>query len=171
MFHLLVMTHHMYHQSHHMYHTTVTHWLRPPEMAQTCYTCPHHQCLTHRDAASPSHKSDLIWPLTPGLSSRPSCRVTFLPCLSHAERWIPKRPGAGTGLARKMKHSKLVGGKECKGGEKGKKMAHPWGWLSASSPTPRLGWQRVVIAFAALALAAEDDGSGQKEERGGNQQE
>lgn len=34
-----------------------------------------------------------------------------------------------------------------------------------------LGWQRVVIAFAALAFAAEDDGSGQKEEGGGNQQE
>lgn len=34
-----------------------------------------------------------------------------------------------------------------------------------------LGWQRVVVAFAALALAAEDDGSGQKEEGGGNQQE
>lgn len=34
-----------------------------------------------------------------------------------------------------------------------------------------LGWQWVVIAFAALALAAEDDGSGQKEEGGGHQQE
>lgn len=33
-----------------------------------------------------------------------------------------------------------------------------------------LGWQRVVIAFAALALAAEDDGSGQEEEGGGNEQ-
>lgn len=34
-----------------------------------------------------------------------------------------------------------------------------------------LGWQWVVIAFAALALAAQDDGSGQEEEGGGNQQE
>lgn len=34
-----------------------------------------------------------------------------------------------------------------------------------------LGWQWVIIAFAALALAAEDDGSGQKEEGRGNQQE
>lgn len=34
-----------------------------------------------------------------------------------------------------------------------------------------LGWQWVVVAFAALAFAAEDDGSGQKEEGGGNQQE
>lgn len=34
-----------------------------------------------------------------------------------------------------------------------------------------LGWQWVVIAFAALALAAEDDGSCQKEEGGGDQQE
>lgn len=34
-----------------------------------------------------------------------------------------------------------------------------------------LSWQWVVVAFAALALAAEDDGSGQKEEGGGNQQE
>ncbi|KAG8013345.1 hypothetical protein GBF38_021660 [Nibea albiflora] len=33
------------------------------------------------------------------------------------------------------------------------------------------GWQWVVIAFAALAFAAEDDGGGQEEEGGGNQQE
>ena len=41
----------------------------------------------------------------------------------------------------------------------------------APAPTAPLGWQRVVVAFAALALAAEHDGSGQEEERGGNQQE
>lgn len=34
-----------------------------------------------------------------------------------------------------------------------------------------LGWQRVVITFAALTLAAQDDGSGQEEEGWGNQQE
>ena len=34
-----------------------------------------------------------------------------------------------------------------------------------------LGWQGVVVAFAALALAAEDDGSGQEKEGGGNEQE
>lgn len=43
--------------------------------------------------------------------------------------------------------------------------------LSAPALMVCLGWQWVVIAFAALALAAEDDGSGQKEERGSNQQE
>lgn len=34
-----------------------------------------------------------------------------------------------------------------------------------------LGRQRVVVAFAALALAAEHDGRGQQEERGRHQQE
>lgn len=34
-----------------------------------------------------------------------------------------------------------------------------------------LGRQRVVVAFTALALAAEDNGRGQKEERGRHQQE
>ena len=43
-------------------------------------------------------------------------------------------------------------------------MKHP-------APMVCLGWQRVVIAFAALALTAQDDGSGQKEEGGGHQQE
>lgn len=43
--------------------------------------------------------------------------------------------------------------------------------LSAPAPMACLGWQWVVVAFAALALAAEDDGSGQEEEGGGNQQE
>lgn len=35
----------------------------------------------------------------------------------------------------------------------------------------RLGGQRVVVAFTALALAAQDDGRGQEEEGGGDQQE
>lgn len=35
----------------------------------------------------------------------------------------------------------------------------------------RLGRQRVVVAFAAFALAAEDDGRGQQEEGRGDQQE
>lgn len=43
--------------------------------------------------------------------------------------------------------------------------------LSAPALMACLVWQWVVIAFAALALAAEDNGSGQKEERGGDQQE
>ena len=43
--------------------------------------------------------------------------------------------------------------------------------LSAPALMARLGWQWIVIAFAALALAAEDNGSGQKKEGGGNQQE
>lgn len=34
-----------------------------------------------------------------------------------------------------------------------------------------LGRERVVVAFAALALAAEDDGRGQEEERWGDEQE
>lgn len=34
-----------------------------------------------------------------------------------------------------------------------------------------LGRQRVIVPFAALALAAEDNGRGQKEEGGGHQQE
>lgn len=43
--------------------------------------------------------------------------------------------------------------------------------LSAPALMVCLGRQWVVIAFAALALAAEDDGSGQEEEGGGNQKE
>ncbi|TNN80213.1 hypothetical protein EYF80_009538 [Liparis tanakae] len=43
--------------------------------------------------------------------------------------------------------------------------------VSAPALMACLGRQRVVVAFAALALAAEDDGSGQEEERGGDQQE
>lgn len=44
-------------------------------------------------------------------------------------------------------------------------------WLPARPPTVRLGRQRVVVTFAALALAAEHNGSGQQEEGGGDQQE
>lgn len=44
-------------------------------------------------------------------------------------------------------------------------------WLPARPPTAPLGRQRVVVAFAALALAAEHDGRGQQEERGRHQQE
>lgn len=44
-------------------------------------------------------------------------------------------------------------------------------WLPALPPMVRLGRQRVVVAFAALALAAEHDGCGQQEEWGGDQQE
>lgn len=81
----------------------------------------------------------------------------------------PKAAGAGAGSAQKMKLSKLVGGKECKKGVKRTKKDGPsLKRLSAPAPTACLGWQRVVIAFAALALAAEDDGSGQEEEGGGN---
>lgn len=42
---------------------------------------------------------------------------------------------------------------------------------STSTSMRCLGRQRVVIAFAAFALAAEDYGSGQEEEGGGNEQE
>lgn len=44
-------------------------------------------------------------------------------------------------------------------------------WISTPALMVRLGWQWVVITFAALTLAAEDDGSGQEEEGWGNQQE
>lgn len=44
-------------------------------------------------------------------------------------------------------------------------------WFPAWPWMVRLGWQRVVVTFAALALAAEHNGSGQQEERGGDQQE
>lgn len=43
--------------------------------------------------------------------------------------------------------------------------------LPARPRAVRLGRQRVVITFAALALATKHDGSGQQEERGGDQQE
>lgn len=46
-----------------------------------------------------------------------------------------------------------------------------WKWLPTPPPTAPLGRQRVVVAFAALALAAQHDGSGQQEERGGHQEE
>lgn len=84
----------------------------------------------------------------------------------------PKAAGAGAGSAQKMKLSKLVGGKECKKGVKRTKKDGPsLKRLSAPTPMACLGWQRVVIAFAALAFAAQDDGSGQEEEGGGNEQE
>lgn len=71
-----------------------------------------------------------------------------------------------------MKRSKLVGGRERKKGlKKGKKDGPSLKRLSAPALTSCLSWQWVVVAFAALALAAEHNGSGQKEERGGNQQE
>lgn len=70
-----------------------------------------------------------------------------------------------------MKRSKLVGGRERKRVEKGKKDGPSLKRLSAPALTSCLSWQWVVVAFAALALAAEHNGSGQKEERGGNQQE
>lgn len=86
----------------------------PLEVAQTCSTFSNHQRLTHTDTVVLRQ----VWPpltFDPASLIGPSCRVTFLPCLSHAERWIPKQPGAGAGSAQKMKHWKLVGGKECKG--------------------------------------------------------
>lgn len=43
--------------------------------------------------------------------------------------------------------------------------------LCAPTLPASLGRQRVVVAFAALALAAQHDGSGQEEERRGDQQE
>lgn len=56
-------------------------------------------------------------------------------------------------------------------GEGGEKIGPSMECRSTPAPMVRLGWQWVVITFAALTLAAEDDGSGQKEEGGGNQQE
>lgn len=102
---------------------------------------------------------------------------------SHAERWIPKwRFGAGARSApsptkKQTKRSKLTGrrttwrrSRKKKGGEKkkktrSKKMAHP------RLPRRLLGRQGVVVAFAALALAAQHDGCGQEEEGGGDQQQ
>lgn len=80
----------------------------------------------------------------------------------------PEAAGAAAGSAQKIKLSKLVGGKECKGVKRTKKDGPSLKRLSAPTPTASLGWQRVVVAFAAFALAAEDDGGGQEEERGGD---
>lgn len=77
-----------------------------------------------------------------------------------------------------MKRSKLVGGRERKKGlkrkEKPKKKKRDGPSLErlcAPALTASLGRQRVVVAFAALALAAQHDGSGQEEEWRGDQQE
>lgn len=77
-----------------------------------------------------------------------------------------------------MKRSKLVGGRERKKGlkrkekQKNKERDGPSSERRAA-PTlmASLGRQRVVVAFAALALAAQHDGSGQEEEGRGDQQE
>lgn len=50
-------------------------------------------------------------------------------------------------------------------------MAHPRSGVPLLLPRRLLGWQRVVVAFAALALAAQYDGRGQEEEGGGDQQQ
>lgn len=45
------------------------------------------------------------------------------------------------------------------------RLLHVW------APLVGLGRQRVVVSFAALALAAEDDGCGKEEKGGGDQEE
>lgn len=50
-------------------------------------------------------------------------------------------------------------------------MAHPGSGAPLLLPRRLLGRQRVVVAFAALALAAQHDGRGQQEEGGGDQQQ
>lgn len=54
---------------------------------------------------------------------------------------------------------------------KKEKMAHPRSGVPLQLRRRPLGRQRVVVAFAALALAAQHDGRGQQEEGGGDQQE
>lgn len=102
-------------------------------------------------------------------------RFSTMPLSCRAMDPPPKRPGLVQAQPpQEIKHSKLVGGEERKGGRGGEKeIKHgpSMKWGSTSALMACLGWQGVVVAFAALALAAEDDGSGQKEEGGGDQQE
>lgn len=50
-------------------------------------------------------------------------------------------------------------------------MAHPQSGASLLLPRRLLGRQWVVVAFAALALAAQHNGRGQEEEGGGDQKQ
>lgn len=110
-------------------------------------------------------KSDLHWPLTvQPLFSQGVGSLSY-----HASLMQSDGSRSGRGLERAQPEKNEAGGRRgTKRDEKeikhGLSMKHP-------APMVCLGWQRVVIAFAALALTAQDDGSGQKEEGGGHQQE
>lgn len=92
-------------------------WPGPPPPPQN------HQRLNthgHGGPGDSSLTSPDLRPPSPAPLSRPRCGVAFPPRLSHAERWIPKRPGGCCRLSPKnMKRSKPVGGGQRKREEGG----------------------------------------------------
>lgn len=132
----------------------------------------HRQCLTHIDTVV-SDKSDLLT-FDPASSLRgPSCwggrSSTVMPLSCRA--MDPKAAGASCRLSPKNEALKADGDKKDVGVDGGRAgvVTHPQSGAPASAAC--LGRQRVVVTFAALALAAQDDGRGQEEEGGGDQQE
>ena len=121
-----------------------------------------------RGHGGPLEKSDFRLPSNPTPLVRGNISRVFSTLLMQSNG-SPKRPGLMQAQPKKMKlFSKLVGGKEWKGVKGDRKR---WPILEMARHFKfswRLGRQWVVVAFAALALAAEDNGSGQKEERGGD---
>lgn len=126
-------------------------------------TCPRHR----RDQVSlplaPSWITcrDLLWA---SLSLSLSCRAMD-----------PEEAAGGSGARsapgpkNKQSARSWQGGGRREERKERKQKARRWPILEAARGL--LGWQRVVVAFAALALAAQHDGRGQEQEGGGDQQQ